>query len=76
MTMSLTPDAILALLALIIMLAPAARYIYRFVRRHRHRPDEEAVSKSTLSLAHQNTFQHPLQWPRHHVNTEVLECQY
>jgi hypothetical protein len=35
--MSFTTDSILALLALIVMLAPAARYIYRLVRRLQRR---------------------------------------
>jgi hypothetical protein len=42
--MSFTPDSILALLALIVMLAPAAQYIYRLIRRRRSRsqsPDIE-----------------------------------
>jgi hypothetical protein len=44
--MSFTPDSILALLALLVMLAPACRFIYRFVQRRRYRPrlaDEEAA---------------------------------
>jgi hypothetical protein len=42
--MSLTPEAILALLALFIMLTPAYQFIYRFVRRQRlRRADEEAA---------------------------------
>jgi hypothetical protein len=44
--MAFTPDSVLALLALIVMLAPAARCIYRLVqRRRRPRPstDIEAV---------------------------------
>jgi hypothetical protein len=48
--MPFTPDSILALLALIVMLAPAARYIYRFAqRRRRGRHPFDAESASTYA---------------------------
>ena len=51
--MSFTPDSILALLALIVMLAPAARYIFRFLQRRRRsrRPaDVETVRAYTPKM--------------------------
>jgi len=81
--MSLTPDAILALLALLVMLAPACRFIYRFVQRHRPRPrprlaDEEAAGMCNPQICLQSTFRRPLQWPQHinfeswNVSTDLL----
>jgi peptidoglycan/LPS O-acetylase OafA/YrhL len=61
--MTVTPDSVLALLALIVMLAPAARYIYRLVqrRRRRRRPRDVEVSRTharrhVLTVAHGNNI--------------------
>jgi hypothetical protein len=51
--MTFTPDSILALLALLVMLGPALRLIYRFLQRRyppSHSSDEEAAGIPLLAV--------------------------
>jgi hypothetical protein len=59
--MSFTPDSILALLALIVMLAPTAQYIYRLVRRRRSRSQSPDIENARTRL--QEELRAQLQFP-------------